>query len=171
MEARKLILFFPLSCMLNIGWILSWHYGYINLSKIMMAGLLLSLIVIYIRADHFQNLWRFPFSTYLAWISDATIVNVSVILIHNEWVYFPAERINTTIMMMLVATLLGLYMTHRKIDLYYGLVIIWALFFIAMKNIELKVIFVSGIGFVAILLLNLISVLWMKWRTVFRKSN
>ncbi|MFD1910118.1 hypothetical protein ACFSQ7_48440 [Paenibacillus rhizoplanae] len=36
-----------LSCLFNMGWLLLWHYLYIELSLVAMVLLLLSLIVIY----------------------------------------------------------------------------------------------------------------------------
>ena len=43
--------YFVLSCLFNSVWIFLWHYGYIALSVLAMAGLLLSLIMIYTRLD------------------------------------------------------------------------------------------------------------------------
>ena len=164
-EAKQLSLAFPVSCLFNIGWLLVWHYELINMSMTMMLGLLLSLIWVYLSFDRNSELWKFPFSTYLAWISVATIVNVSVIAIHNEWVLFPEEAVTPTVIMMLVATILALAMIHNNQDVFFGLVIIWAFFFIVIKNLHIESIYFSGIGFISIIFINILYVFWQRWRT------
>lgn len=159
-ESESLIILFPLNCLLNIGWLFAWHYGYINLSVLIMIGILLSLIGIYSMADKFQKLNRFPFSMYLGWISVATIVNVSVVAIHNEIVLFPQEAFNTTLIMMVIATSLGLYMINIKNDMVFGIVIAWALSFIAIKQIEVDLIAYTAFGLIAILIINILSTGW-----------
>lgn len=164
-DISHLMIAFPLSCIFNIGWLLVWHYELINLSLFMMLGLLVSLIWVYKGYDNVKVLWKFPFSTYLAWISVATIVNVSVIVIHNEWVLFPEEGVTATVMMMLVATILALYLLHAKRDTFFGLVIIWAFTFIILKNMDIEAIYFGGIGFIAIIFINIVFVYWLRWRS------
>jgi hypothetical protein len=159
-ESESLTILFPLNCLLNIGWLFAWHYGYITLSLFIMIGILLSLLGIYNTAVKFIKLNRFPFSMYLGWISVATIVNVSVVAIHNEIVLFPLEAYNTTLIMMVIATSLGLYMINIKNDMVYGLVIVWALSFIALKQIGIDLIAYTAFGLIAILIINILSTGW-----------
>ena len=154
-DSNKLLIWYPLNCTLNVAWLAAWHYGDVNLSLLIMLGILVSLIMIYKQADHFGKLWRFPFSIYLGWISVATIVNFSVVAIHNQWVLFPDEAVNITIVMMVVAAILGLYFIHKKYDIIYALVIGWALFFISFKQTGIQSIYYTGYGLVLILLINI----------------
>ena len=154
-EANKLVIWYPLNCKLNALWLIAWHYGDVNLSLLIMLGILGSLIIIYQKSENNTRLWTFPFSIYLGWISVATVVNFSVMIIYNEWVLFPDEAINTTLAMMVVASILGLFFIHKKNDVLYAMVIGWALFFISQKQINLDSIRYTGYGLAILLLINI----------------
>ena len=87
---------FVLSCMANSLWLVLFQYGYYVLSLLDMLVLLASLIVIYLRVQVVnktampseQPLGWFtglPFSLYLGWITVATAVNASVVLLSLGW--------------------------------------------------------------------------------------
>ena len=155
-DSNQLLIWYPLNCTFNVAWLAAWHYEDVNLSLLIMLGILGSLIMIYRKADTFKGLWKFPFSIYLGWISVATIVNFSVVAIHNQWVIFPGEAVNVTLVMMVIASIFGLFFIHNKQDVIYALVIAWALFFISVKQDVLQSIYYTGYGLSALIILNIL---------------
>ena len=81
----KVGILFIISCIFNIAWLFSWHYEQFILSIIVMFFLLFTLIAIYKQYKNNETGFseRFPFSFYLAWLSVATIANVSYVLKYN----------------------------------------------------------------------------------------
>ena len=128
-------IWFILANLFNGSWILAWHYQQFILSLIIMFGLLVSLLVIYTRlkigiskikpAERW--LIDLPFSIYLGWISVATIANVSVVLIDNNWNGFGISATVWTVIMIVIATILGILMTGKRNEAAYTLVLVWAL--------------------------------------------
>jgi hypothetical protein len=126
---------FWVTCLLNALWIVSWHYLYVLVSLMIMLALLVTLILIYNRfkrhpahprkRDH--QLVELPFIIYLGWISVATIANTTAVLVHYEWTGWPLTDISWAILMMIVATLLGIWMNIKNHRPAFSLVICWAL--------------------------------------------
>lgn len=134
---------FVASCILNIGWILAWHYELVAVSVLIMLGLLLSLIVIYLRLDIGRSsagtgekyLTHLPFSIYLGWISVATIANITALLVFLEWnLSNPWQQI-LTVAVIAVAITLSLVMLVMRRDIFYALVVDWALLGILLKRL------------------------------------
>lgn len=71
-------IFFIISCMLNIGWIFTWHYQLVEFATIIIVGLLLTLIMIYRQTRDSVSIAKMTFSTYYAWITVATIISIFV---------------------------------------------------------------------------------------------
>ncbi|UOQ49984.1 tryptophan-rich sensory protein [Gracilibacillus caseinilyticus] len=124
---------FWISSILNVGWLLSWHYQIFWLSTILMIGLLTILIVLYLRAKQVKNSTFdiLPFSIYLGWISVATIANISYYLVYIGW---DQHAVFWTMVMIIVATLLALFFLWNQKDIFYVLVFIWAFIGIGVKN-------------------------------------
>src|SRR5215213_3606398 len=84
---------FIASCVLNIAWIIAWHYHLLLLSVFIMLGLLATLISIFQKvhaaATYTGRRARWfvyaPFSIYLGWISIATMANITAYLVSIEW--------------------------------------------------------------------------------------
>ncbi|WP_058308945.1 TspO/MBR family protein [Gracilibacillus massiliensis] len=127
---------FWLSSVLNVAWILTWHYQLFLLSNIIMIGLLLTLIALYLRAKkvNASKLELLPFSVYLGWISVATIANISYYLVYLGLGENEAVSIFWTIVMIVVATALALLFIWREKDIFYALVFVWAFIGIGVKN-------------------------------------
>lgn len=127
---------FWLSSVLNVAWILLWHYNYFAFTVVVMVSLLLTLIILYkkiqARKDNFFDL--LPFSIYLGWISVATIANVSYYLVYIDWDGFGLSNQAWTIIMLAIATLLAIWFRWSQRDPLYPLVFIWAIIGIAVKN-------------------------------------
>ena len=133
---------YAISCLLNGLWILAWQYQYITLSVLVMLGLLATLIRIHIeiRKNTTALTWNdryvtFPaFSIYLGWISVATIANIAAWTVSMEWSGWGISFINWTNIMVVVATLLGTTILLKYRDVFFTLVVIWALYGIMSKR-------------------------------------
>ena len=79
---------------------------------------------------------RPAFSIYLGWISVATIANISAWLVSISWGGWGISPIAWTITMIVIATLLGTTMLLKYRDIFFNLVIIWALYGIMSKRLS-----------------------------------
>ena len=90
---NKLDIMFALTCVLNIAWLNAWHQTNYTLAAGIIMGLLLSLVVIYVRIHSMPYEMRvgdkwfvtIPFSVYLGWISVATISGIASMLQSLRW--------------------------------------------------------------------------------------
>jgi translocator protein len=133
---RKAVPLYVLSSVLNISWILLWHYEYFLFTMLVMLGLLLTLIALYrtIKHEH-PSFWEIaPFSVYLGWISVATIANISYYLKYIGWDGFGLSDETWTFLMLLVAAILAVAFFRKNEDPIYPLVFIWAFIGIGVKN-------------------------------------
>lgn len=131
---------FILSCLLNILWIFAWHYYATFASVLIMLALLATLISIYQKIQSFnhtqQDKWfvYVPFSVYLGWISVATIANVTAYLTKMHWNGWGLSPTVWAWIMISVAIVLGLLMLIKKKNIFFALVIVWALTGIMIKH-------------------------------------
>jgi hypothetical protein len=156
---QKIGWYFVLSCLFNSVWIFLWHYEYIALSVLAMAGLLLSLIMIYTRLD--IGITQVPrdrlymvnttFSVYLGWITVAPIANVAALLVSLGWNAYNITAIYTTAAFILIALLLALINVYIRGDIAYATVLVWALIGIVVKQMNTWLIpYVAGFSVAAI---------------------
>lgn len=133
----KVGILFIISCIFNIAWLFSWHYEQFILSIIVMFFLLFTLIGIYLQYKNTEKglSERFPFSFYLAWISVATIANVSYVLKHHG-VDLGISEVIGSLVLVGVAVILGYLAVAVSKDIFFTLVIVWALIGIAVKTDE-----------------------------------
>jgi hypothetical protein len=130
---EKLGYWFFMSNVFNSAWIFAWHYNQFPLSLVIMLGLLVSLLVIYLRLQvgirqvSTREKWlvNIPFSIYLGWISVATIANFSVVLYNAGWdgFGFPAAW---TILVLAVGVALATAMVFLRKEVAYPAVLVWA---------------------------------------------
>ncbi len=134
---------FFVSCLANAGWIFAWHHEMLNVSLVLMLVLLASLLAIYLRlgtgvkfvSRAEQLLVHLPFSIYLGWISVATIANVSALLVSIRWDMFGLGPQFWTVLVIAVAIGLALIMAFQRNDIFYALVVDWALLGILLKRL------------------------------------
>lgn len=132
---------FAYTCILNSLWIITWHYKLVFFSVIVMILMLLSLIYLVKRIDSekIDDFWarfsiKLPFSIYLGWISVATIANITALLVHIGWGGFGVTENIWAIIMIGAATSLSILMMLKRADIFYALVVIWALYGIIIKR-------------------------------------
>lgn len=159
---------FVLSSVANIAWIFLWHYEFVTLSLVAMLTILGALLAIYgriaARLGDLSNLesWtvRWPFSLYLGWITVATIVNTSVVLYNFGWRGDPLTASAWGVLLIAVATAIGLVLSTRMRDPVYGSVIAWALVGIVVKRGT-----TDGVGLAAAIAAALV-ILGVAWVTL-----
>jgi benzodiazapine receptor len=135
---------FVLSCLLNIAWLFLWQFEYLSLSVVLMFLLLATLIAIYLRLNIGKSTVSLPerlavhtpFSVYLGWITIASIANVAVTLVSAGWDGFGTSQEIWAALIIIVALLITLVVIATRKDVAYGLVIIWALVGIVVKQGE-----------------------------------
>lgn len=139
---RRLGYLFALSGIFNAAWLFTWHYNIFGLGVLVMLSLLGLLIASYLRLDvgraPVSNTEKWcvdiPFSIYLGWISVATIANIT------DWLYFVgwdglglAPQV-WAVILLAVASLLGLMMVLARRDVAFLLVFVWSFAGIAVKQ-------------------------------------
>ncbi len=135
---------FMLSCVLNMAWIVAWHYEFTLLSVGIMLAFLATLVTIYQRLGiGFNALSRgekwfvhVPFSVYLGWISIATIANITAWLVDVRWGGFGFTTNIWAVLLILVGIALTAYMVLVTNGVFFGLVVMWAYFGIAARQYQ-----------------------------------
>jgi hypothetical protein len=155
---------FFISCLANIGWIFAWHYKIVPLSLVMMLILLGCLLAIYLRLNvgkseatksekYFVHL---PFSVYLGWITIATIANVTALLVDINWNTWGLGEQFWAVVVIIVGIAIALSILFSRKDIFYSLVVDWALLGILIKRLSVttdsdqSVVIVTIVGLVLI---------------------
>lgn len=138
--AKTIGIWFVISCIFNIAWIVCWHFDFIIASVVIIVGLLISLIVIsttFKRGEYHG--WRLlipvGFQIYLGWICAATIANVSVMLKKIEWKGFGVNDQFWTILVLLVGSMIGILIALVQHQSFSTLAICWAYVGILAKHL------------------------------------
>ncbi len=140
----------------NGAWIWFWLNEYVGVSILIMIIILLALIKVAIdlRLENYGadrdviifGWW--PNTIYLGWISVALIANVAAYLSYSGWAE-QVNQVNYTIIMLIVAALLNLFMLYTRNMREFCLVGIWALMAIAersaIESIYLTAVICAGI--------------------------
>ena len=139
---KKIGWLFVLSSILNIVWIFLWQYQILSASVILIFLLLATLIAIYLRLDIGKSTVSLrekiavhvPFSVYLGWITIASIANVAVFLVSENWDGFGISAETWATLIIIVALVITLIVIATRRDIAYSLVIVWALIGISVKQ-------------------------------------
>jgi hypothetical protein len=139
---RRLGYLFALSNIANATWLFTWHYNFFGVGVLVMLTLLSLLIASYLRLDVNRasvsraERWSvdIPFSIYLGWITVATVANVTDWLYLANWDGFGIPATTWAVIMLGVASLLGLAMTITRRDAAYLFVLVWSFIGIAVKQ-------------------------------------
>jgi hypothetical protein len=126
----------------NTAWIFLWHYLQFTLTLIPILGLLISLIVIYLKLGVGREkrpvvsklLVDTPFSIYLGWATVAVVANVTQVLYVVGWRGAPLSEALWAAIMLVVASIIGLLMIFTRRELAYPLVLVWAFVGIWVKQ-------------------------------------
>lgn len=149
---RRLGYLFALSNLANAAWLFCWHYNQFGLSVLVMLTLLGLLIASYVRLNVNRSsvsrleYWSVDvlFSVYLGWITVATVANISDWLYFVGWDGFGIPAQTWAVIMLVVASILGLAMAWMRRDAAYLLVLVWAFIGIAIKQTAAPMVAVSA---------------------------
>ncbi|MFZ2147148.1 MAG: hypothetical protein WAV28_08005 [Sedimentisphaerales bacterium] len=156
---------FFISSIANIGWIFAWHYKIVPLSLFLMLILLGCLLAIYLRLNigkseaakaekYFVHL---PFSVYLGWITIATIANVTALLVNINWNAWGLGEQFWAVAVIIVGIAIALSVLFTRKDIFYCLVVDWALLGILLKRLSPTEVRVQSVVVVTIVGLVLIT--------------
>ena len=163
---KKIGLLFFVSSLANLSWVFAWHFELVSLSLFLMLILLGSLMAIYLklqigRSDLSKSekyLVHLPFSVYLGWITIATIANTTALLVDLGWNRFGVSEQFWTIAVIIIGIAISLTILFYRKDIFYCLVVDWALYGILIKRLTTDAVPVPSIITVVILGLTVISV-------------
>ena len=165
---RRLGYLFAVSNIANAAWLFCWHYNLFGLSVLVMLVLLELLIASYLRLNVNRSpvtpleYWSVDvlFSVYLGWITVATVANITAWLYFVGWDGFGISAQVWAVIMLAVASLLGLAMAITRRDVGYLAVLLWAFVGIAVKQSSAPMV-VLGAWTMAACMLGLVIYSWM----------
>ena len=162
---EKIGILFFVSSIANLSWVFAWHFELVSLSLFLMLILLVSLMAIYVklqigRSDSSRSekyLVHLPFSVYLGWITIATIANITALLVNLGWNRFGLSEPLWTVAVIIIGIVISLTILFYRKDIFYCLVVDWALFGILIKRLTADTVAVQSIITVVIIGLTFIS--------------
>jgi hypothetical protein len=124
------------------AWTLAWIYEWLVLSVVLIFIQLATLLAIHLRLGIFNksrsaaSKWftQVPLSLYFGWIIIATVANVSAALVGLGWEGQPLTEPVWTMIMILVATGIVVFVVLARSNPIVGLVGIWAIYGIILKH-------------------------------------
>lgn len=128
--------YFQITCLLNAGWIVVWHYLFLAASLMIMLVFLVLLIFLFLRIKPyklsmpvFHRIWiHHAFLVYVGWISVATIANITALFVGIGWDGSPFNGPTWSIIMIIIAVILGIFMVGKQKEPAFGFVLSWALY-------------------------------------------
>lgn len=127
---------FQINCIANAVWIVVWHYELLAVSVLVMLVILASLILMYRKLIGESLILRIPFSLYTAWISLATIANISALQINSGWDDIGMSAIQWTLVKLALAGAIGASVIVKLRDIAFILVVAWAAYGISVMQID-----------------------------------
>lgn len=140
---RAITPWFIVANLLNGTWIIAWRLELLWLSALILALLLLSLykinrVTTATRTDFFGTvLVRIPFAIYFGWVTVATIANISSLLVQQglgDGFWLSAE--SWTVVILVVAVLIGSATALVNSSPTYSLVLVWAFWGIYSRHMS-----------------------------------
>lgn len=149
---------YVVTCILNCGWIYFWHHEQIVVCFILIV--LLAGVLAYINSTMREIsgpaeylFVKAPFGIYFGWVSVAALVNFAVMLVYLRVPLSNIQWIALSIMLIFIASGLGVGVRLKLRNYLYPLAIAWALTAIAVKQSGQTLIVVAcAIGTVACLI-------------------
>lgn len=162
-DLRQIGYWLAFACVAQAIWVFLFLLRLFGWSVVAMLGILLPLIVIYLRlgigrrrlSRQEQWLIQIPISIYLGWITVATVVNVATALYSLNWNRWGLSDPIWTILMILVSGAIAAVIALKRQDIAFTLVSIWALVAIAVRQLAnpLIVAVAGGVAFILLLLI------------------
>ncbi|ACB53277.1 conserved hypothetical protein [Crocosphaera subtropica ATCC 51142] len=163
---QKMGYYLVVSSLAQIVWVFLFLSRFFILSTVAMLIILGSLILLYLKLEIPLNLvtktqkWlvNFPISIYLGWITVATIVNFALALYWIKWDGLGISNIFWTVIIIILAAILGILIIIRRSDRVYCGVFIWALIAIMMRHLDiLAIALASGVSATILVVMMLLN--------------
>lgn len=124
------------SSLLNIAWILFWHYGVFYWTIVIATALLFTLLAMYFTYPqrNTQLFGRLAIGVYLGWIFILTITNISYVLTFHEWSGWGLSDPLWTVIYLTIATAIALHFLYHHADIALNVVFMWTFVGIAVRN-------------------------------------
>jgi hypothetical protein len=137
---------FIINNLATAAWLIAWTNELIGLSVLLIFVQLISLVIINTRLPVYDPsreltskiFTQFPMSIYFGWLTIATIANVSSYLAGQDWTA-DMNEVNWTVIMISIAVILTVAVIISRKNVFYGLVVIWALYGIIQKRLNVNV--------------------------------
>lgn len=140
---RAITPWFIASSVLNGTWIVAWHYEVLWLAAVIIGTLLWTLIRINAHTTAERTTVgstlaiRVPFAVYFGWVTVATVANISALLVQAGWGEGFWLSVETwTVVVLVVAALLGTAAALRNSSPSYALVLVWAFWGILSRHLS-----------------------------------
>lgn len=160
----KIRTIYIVNCAANCAWLYLWHYEQILGSLAAMLILLGTLVLINVKLLKTKSateywLARVPFNVYFGWITVATILNFTVALFYLNVKTSDFAASVLASFLIIAATVLGVIIRFKLVNVAYPLVIAWALTAIAIKQSGQTMIVTCAAFCVIALLVSALSIL------------
>lgn len=160
---------FSIACLIDVVWLVMWHYEWILLCLIGIALLWITLLIMYlrlfpeIRTMKERLFLLYPISIFLAWISAATLLNLTIFIQYSSKDMLGIGMFPWSIAILLILFAISEFFIVRYADYVFGLTALWVLaglatrFFVAdMDNSHLMILVPLTASLAGILLLSLV---------------
>ncbi|MBA4121911.1 MAG: tryptophan-rich sensory protein [Acidobacteria bacterium] len=153
-----------LNCAANCAWLYFWHQEMMLICTAIIFLMLGTLAFINVKlqtTDSLEEFWlaKFPFGLYFGWITVATILNASIALVSLNIQTTNSIAVILSALLIFVATVLGVVIRFKLVNVFYPLAIAWALTAIAVKQSGQTLIVASAAVGVIVLLIAALSFL------------
>jgi translocator protein len=135
---------FIANSLVNVAWLLAWHYEIMALTLILMIGILFTLvqinkIIVEELPDSLSKKWlpKSAFGVYLGWICIATIANFTTFLVYLNFNKFGLSDTFWTGAVIGIGSITAAMLVVRYRNIHVGLAVIWALAGIIIRQNQL----------------------------------
>lgn len=129
-----LMILFSVTSVLNILWLLSWHYDFLILSTLIMSLFLAANIIIVNIIPNNEGLLKLTFSLYLGWIMVAFIANITITLVKFDIPVFKKHEVFWYLAVITIGLVIVALVLIFNQNVMIGLVFIWAYLAIFLKH-------------------------------------
>ncbi len=121
--------------LLNSAWIIVYTQQWFLVSVIVILALLYNIARMYVILSDYRGYNRLPFSIYFGWTTVATIVNIFSLALNNHiQTIFGLDELSWTMIALILATIIGIFIAISFKDWLYPLVLIWPFYGIYIEN-------------------------------------
>lgn len=146
------------SCVANCAWLYFWSLEMIVVCLGVILMLLASVAFINMKLHKTETkgeYWfaKFPFGIYFGWVTAATILNATIMLVYLNVRVADSTAISIGAVLLLVAAALGVIIRLKLTNYFYPLAIAWALTAIAVKQSgKTLIVAAAAVGVIACLI-------------------